>query len=126
MEILELSKLRLRKGRSLGYLFQINSIYCKVTIVNKTVPGRMITDNILLAFEHFHYMKKRKRNGGKDYTALKLDMSKTYDRIEWVFLEQMLIKLGFHKSWVRFIMKCHLRLLLYLSEWVAYKFFYPF
>jgi len=70
------------------------------------VPGHMITDNILVAFEHFHYMKKKRRNGGKGYMALKLDMSKTYDRVEWVFLEQRLTKLGFNTSWVRLIMEC--------------------
>ena len=64
------------------------------------VSGRMIPDNIVVAFEHFHYMKKRKRNGGKGYVALKLDISKAYDRIEWSFLEQMLISLGFHRDWV--------------------------
>ena len=38
--------------------------------------------------------------------ALKLDMSKAYDIIEWGFLEQMLLTLGFHREWVGFIMSC--------------------
>lgn len=46
------------------------------------VPKRLITDDALVAFEIFHAMK---RGGeGKDGTiALKLDMSKAYDRVEW-------------------------------------------
>ena len=44
--------------------------------------------------------------GKKDFMAMKLDMSKAYDKMEWCFLEQILLKLGFQESWVALIMKC--------------------
>ena len=69
------------------------------------VPGRMITDNVLLAYEMTHYMQT-KRSGKQSYAAVKLNMSKAYDRVEWSFLEKMMIKLGFHERWVDTIMKC--------------------
>lgn len=69
------------------------------------VPGRIISDNILLAYELTHFLQ-RKRSGSAGYAALKLDMSKAYDRVEWNFLRDMMIKLGFHRSWVELIMKC--------------------
>ena len=45
------------------------------------IPGRAITDNILISSEIMHFLK-RKRQGKVGATALKIDMSKAYDRIE--------------------------------------------
>lgn len=38
--------------------------------------------------------------------AVKTDMSKTYDRLEWSFIELVLKRLGFDKKWVGLIMQC--------------------
>ncbi len=58
------------------------------------VSGRLITDNVLVAFETLHTMATR-LSGKEGFMALKLDMSKAYDRMELDFLESMLRKLGF-------------------------------
>ena len=36
--------------------------------------------------------------------ALKLDMIKAYDRVEWVCLEKIMEKLGFEEKWRNLIM----------------------
>lgn len=69
------------------------------------IADRLITDNVIIAFELLHHMKSG-CPGKKGFIALKLDMSKAYDRVEWVFLKNILLRLGFQHSWVDLIMEC--------------------
>ena len=49
---------------------------------------------------------KKKRWGKIGQVAIKLDMSKTYDRVEWDYLKRVMEKMGFHAKWVPLIMAC--------------------
>lgn len=50
------------------------------------LPQRIITNNIIIAYELFHSLKRRTQ-GHQSFLALKIDMSKVYDRIEWGYLQ---------------------------------------
>jgi hypothetical protein len=69
------------------------------------LPGRLITDNTLLAFETFHHLKHNK-NKEKGFVGIKLDMAKAYDRLEWSFIENTLNTMGFPRNMVQTIMNC--------------------
>lgn len=58
------------------------------------VPGRSVHDNVLIAFELIHYMK-RKNKGSEVDDALKLDVSKAYNRVDWQYLKCRMEDLGF-------------------------------
>lgn len=68
------------------------------------MPKRKITDNIVLAQEVIHTMKKDKKNSGS--IGLKSDMSKAFDRDNWSYLLQVINKLGFSAEWCAMIEKC--------------------
>ncbi|KAF7149017.1 hypothetical protein RHSIM_Rhsim03G0213400 [Rhododendron simsii] len=69
------------------------------------IEGRQILDSILIAHELMHSLKN-KRHGKKGWVALKLDMAKAYDHIEWSYLEAILRKFGFADQWIRWVMAC--------------------
>ena len=48
------------------------------------VPNRLITNNTSIAYELLHKMRN-KRKGKLGQMAFKLDISKAYDKVEWLF-----------------------------------------
>jgi hypothetical protein len=69
------------------------------------VPGHLITDNVLIAYESIHAIKN-KRSSTNGLCEVKLDMHKAYDRVEWIFLENMMRRLGFDGRWISLMMAC--------------------
>ena len=69
------------------------------------ILGRLITDNVLAAYETLHTMHSH-MYGRKGYMAVKLDTSKAYDRVEWRLLAEVMRQMGFVEKWVSFIMMC--------------------
>lgn len=80
---------------------RLKSILSSIISDNQSafVKGRSITDNIIVAFETQHYING-KRQGNNGVLALKADMSKAFDRVEWGFLRGIMSKLGFCSKWV--------------------------
>ena len=60
---------------------------------------------MLVAFETMYYIDQRKKRK-EVLMAIKFDMSKAYNRVEWVYLEAMMRKMGFHERWISLIMMC--------------------
>ena len=64
--------------------------------------NRHIHDYVSLAQETIHTIKKDKQEAFE----LKLDLSKAYDRVRWIFVRLMMIKIGLALEVVEWVMGC--------------------
>ncbi|GAU33334.1 hypothetical protein TSUD_165990 [Trifolium subterraneum] len=69
------------------------------------VEGRSILDNALIATKVIHALK-RKTKGRRGELALKIDISKAYDKVDWGFLRGVMTRMGFTDVWIRWVMMC--------------------
>ena len=67
------------------------------------IPGRPISENILLATEFF---KGYGRANVSPRCMLKIDLKKAYDSLEWSFLHDVMKELGFPETFVQWIFAC--------------------
>ncbi|CAN1153186.1 LINE-1 retrotransposable element ORF2 protein [Linum perenne] len=81
---------------------------CMGNLVNETqtsfVPGRNITDNIIILQEVVHSM--RSKSGKKGWMTIKLDLAKAFDRLEWSFVEDTLRRANIPENLVKIILCC--------------------
>ncbi|KAM6588709.1 uncharacterized protein LOC115718119 [Cannabis sativa] len=68
------------------------------------IPGRWIAESSILTQEIIHKIRHKKGKGG--LMALKLDMHKAYDKMEWKFLEKVLVANGFSEKCRKLLMAC--------------------
>lgn len=69
------------------------------------ISDRSISYNMIIGHETLHFLKSKKK-GKLGYVALKLDMSKAYDRVEWTYIVAVMDKLGFPRMLTDLIMDC--------------------
>jgi hypothetical protein len=97
----------------MGYILVYNiTVYVFKPLLHKIISpnqsaflqGRSIHDNSILAHEIFHSMKRKQ--GREGLMALKLDMERAFDHMEWSFLFKVLSSLGFSSKWIHMIDQC--------------------
>ena len=64
------------------------------------VEGRQILNNIILAHEVVHTLTSKKQAG----MIMQLDISKAYDKVNWIYIKKVLSAFGFDHNWVRWVM----------------------
>ena len=64
------------------------------------MEGRQILNNIIQAHEVIHSLKRNKQTG----MIMQLDLEKTYDKLSWAYIREVLKAYGFDHNWIRWVM----------------------
>ena len=68
------------------------------------VLGRRSVDNAIVVQELIHTISSKKCKVG--YMAIKVDLEKAYDKVEWSFIREVLINANLPQNLVSLIMSC--------------------
>lgn len=60
---------------------------------------------MIIGFECIHAINN-KGEGKEGEAAMKLGMSKAYERVEWIFIKRIMEKLSFASQWVNLSINC--------------------
>jgi hypothetical protein len=86
-----------------AYAMRLSPVAHRVISLSQTafIKGRLIHDGPLALHEIIHELKVKKM----EVVLLKLDFEKAYDRVNWQFLREVLIKKGFDAAYVHRIVQ---------------------
>ena len=68
------------------------------------VPNRRGTNNAIIVQELIHTISKAK--GKEWYMAIKIDLEKAYEKLEWSFIRAMLMRINLPQDKIQLIMSC--------------------
>lgn len=68
------------------------------------IPNRWIAENQVIVQDVLHSFKTRKTKPG--LMAIKLDLQKAYDGVNWRFIQAILLHLGFNETFTNWILAC--------------------
>ncbi|GKC78281.1 ribonuclease H, partial [Tanacetum coccineum] len=77
-----------------------------VTLIPKVSKPESLKDLRPISLCNFSTGLRKQTDGRKGALALKIDMSKAYDRVEWPFIRAVLSKFGFPSHFSNLIMAC--------------------
>ena len=107
------SQFRLISLCNVSYKAVLKTIANRITLVLTSlispfqasfIPRRKIHDNILIANEILHSMKKSR--GRKRFIVIKVDLEEAYNKLKWSFIKVVLEKINLPRNLIRIIMEC--------------------
>jgi len=66
------------------------------------LEDRGMLDSVMMANEVIEEVRRSQKSG----VCLKVDFEKAYDSVRWSFLLDMLLKMGFHRKWTKWVKGC--------------------